>query len=93
MGGGGARSDLWCRIQAEVYGQRVETLASDEGAAYGAALLAGVGIGVWETVDEACAKTIRVAKSFKPDRTNVEIMNRRFEEYRKLYPRLRNVRA
>ena len=93
LGGGGARSDLWCRIQSEVYGQSVETLASDEGAAYGAALLAGVGIGVWETVDEACAKTIRVARSFKPDRTNVEIMNRRFEEYRKLYPRLRNIRA
>ena len=45
LGGGGARSPLWRQIQADVYGRAVDTVAADEGAAYGAAILAGVGIG------------------------------------------------
>src|SRR5258707_10054092 len=54
LGGGGARAPLWRQIQADVYGQAIEILAAEEGAAYGAALLAGVGGGVWSSVDEAC---------------------------------------
>jgi len=46
LGGGGARSSLWREIQAEVYGQTVSTVKAEEGAAYGAAILAGVGAGV-----------------------------------------------
>src|SRR3981189_2372275 len=46
LGGGGARSPLWRQIQADVYGRAVETVEAEEGAAYGAALLAGVGGGV-----------------------------------------------
>ena len=58
VGGGGARSALWREIQASVYGRAVETIAADEGAAYGAAILAGVGAGVWTTVDEAVDATV-----------------------------------
>ncbi|HEX8351491.1 MAG TPA: xylulokinase, partial [Pyrinomonadaceae bacterium] len=47
LGGGGARSALWRQIQADVYGREVELVEADEGAAYGAALLAGVGGGAW----------------------------------------------
>src|ERR1700736_5831597 len=47
LGGGGARSKLWRQIQADVYGQQVETVEAEEGAAYGAAILAGVGAKVW----------------------------------------------
>ena len=47
LGGGGARSPLWRQIQADVYGRAVEILEAEEGAAYGAALLAGVGAGAW----------------------------------------------
>ena len=54
LGGGGARSALWRQIQADVYGYPVEIVEAEEGAAYGAALLAGVGGGVWRTVEEAC---------------------------------------
>ncbi|HVB39828.1 MAG TPA: xylulokinase, partial [Terriglobales bacterium] len=50
-GGGGARSELWRQIQADVYGHAIETVAAEEGAALGAALLAGVGAGVWRDVD------------------------------------------
>jgi xylulokinase len=55
FGGGGARSALWRQIHADVYGHEVEMVEAEEGAAYGAALLAGVGAGMWASVDAACA--------------------------------------
>lgn len=91
LGGGGARSPLWRQIQADVYGQAVETIAAEEGAAYGAALLAGVGAGKWKTIDEACEKTIRVAEKIEPDSESIEILNRRYKAYRTIYPSLRSI--
>ena len=88
LGGGGARSKLWRQIQADVYGQSVEILEADEGAAFGAAVLAGVGAGAWNSVDEACAATIRVAETVEPDRHGVEKLNRNYEAYRRLYSAL-----
>ena len=92
LGGGGARSPLWRQIQADVYGQAVELLAAEEGAAYGAALLAGVGAGVWSSVDQACSEAVRVEKRVEPDSAGVEVMNRNYERFRNLYPALRAVR-
>jgi xylulokinase len=91
LGGGGARSSLWQQIQADVYGMPVDLIEAEEGAAYGAALLAGVGAGVWQSVDAACAKAVHVAKRIDPIGKNVDLMNRRYEEYRKLYPALRGI--
>jgi xylulokinase len=65
LGGGGARSPLWQQIQADVYAHEVEILKAEEGAAYGAAILAGVGSGCWKSVDEAC--DARAAESCKRD--------------------------
>ena len=61
LGGGGARSQLWRQIQADIYGHEVEIVEAEEGAAYGAAILAGVGAKVWPSVDEACSAVVRVA--------------------------------
>ncbi|HKQ53448.1 MAG TPA: FGGY-family carbohydrate kinase, partial [Pyrinomonadaceae bacterium] len=91
LGGGGARSPLWRQIQADVYGRAVEILAAEEGAAYGAALLAGVGAEVWSTVDEACASAVRVAERVEPDESSVAVMERSYEAYRALYPALREI--
>ena len=91
LGGGGARSGLWQQIQADVYGQTVETLESDEGAAFGAALLAAVGAGAFATVDEACAQTIRVHTRVEPNPAAVEILNRQFAAYKAVYPALRPI--
>jgi xylulokinase len=91
LGGGGARSSLWQQIQAETYGMPVDLVAADEGAAYGAALLAGAGAGVWRSVEAACEKAVHVAKRVEPITRNVDLLNRRYEEYRKLYPALRGV--
>ncbi len=85
LGGGGAKSVLWRQIQADVYGQTVETIAAEEGAAFGAALLARVGAGAWKSVDEACEKTIRVAERIKPRVDSSEILNRNYRAYKLLY--------
>jgi xylulokinase len=69
----------------------VDLIAVDEGPAYGAGLLAGVGTGVWPSVDAACETAVHVAKRVQPIPRNVELMNRRYEEYRKIYPALRKI--
>jgi xylulokinase len=91
LGGGGARSNLWRQIQADVYGHEVEVVEAEEGAAYGAALLAGVGGGAWPSVDAACADVVRVAGRVKPQPDTVELMNRQYAAFRALYPSLREV--
>jgi xylulokinase len=66
ISGGGAKSALWRRIIASVLGVRVERVNSTEGAAFGAALLAGVGAGVWPDVATACRQTIEVTGADDP---------------------------
>ncbi len=92
LGGGGARSPLWQQIQADIYGMPVELIETDEGAAYGAALLAGVGVGNWPSVEAACETAVRVAKSVQPNPKTVAKMNLQYQEYRKVYPALRGIR-
>jgi xylulokinase len=89
LGGGGAKSKLWRQIQADVYGQPVEILEADEGAAFGAALLAGVGSGAWESVDEASDKTILILERVEPNKDAVDALNRNYESYKLLYSALR----
>ncbi|MBX7172201.1 MAG: xylulokinase [Pyrinomonadaceae bacterium] len=88
LGGGGAKSALWRQIQADVYGKQCEIIEADEGAAFGAALLAGVGGGAWKTVDEACEKTIKVIETIEPNPESSEKLNQNYETYKLLYPAL-----
>jgi xylulokinase len=92
LGGGGARSPLWQQIQADIFGMAVELIEADEGAAYGAGLLAGVGIGTWTSVEAACEAAVRVAKRIQPNVKTVARMNRQYGEYRKLYPALQGIK-
>ena len=91
LGGGGARSALWRQVQADVYDREVELLAAEEGAAYGAAILAGVGGGLWKSVDEACSAVVHVATTVQPDRDSAAVMKRSYEEFQKAYPALKAV--
>jgi xylulokinase len=91
LGGGGARSKVWRQIQADVYGREVETVEAEEGAAYGAALLAGVGGGAWPSVDAAGESVVRVASRTAPDAAAVALLNRQYEAFRALYPALRAI--
>ncbi|MBZ5615478.1 MAG: xylulokinase [Acidobacteriia bacterium] len=91
LGGGGARSPLWRQIQADVYGQAVEVVQTEEGAAYGAAILAGVGAGNWRSVDEACDAVVHTAHRIQPDPKNSAILNEAYRTYRRIYPALRQI--
>jgi xylulokinase len=91
LGGGGARSPLWRQIQADVYGHEVETVQAEEGAAYGAAILAGVGAKIWPSVDAACEAVVRVKDRVRPDPANSATMKNGYAAYRRLYPALKEV--
>ncbi len=91
LGGGGARGPLWRQIQADVYDHPVELLEAEEGGAFGAALLAGTGVGAWPSVEEACESTIRAAETIQP--RHADAMQRHYVHYRKLYPALKQVSA
>jgi xylulokinase len=91
LGGGGARSSLWAQIQADIYGRRVERVEAEEGAAYGAALLAGVGVKAWASVDAACEDVVRVASETEPDAEASQLLARQYGRFRSLYPALRAV--
>jgi xylulokinase len=93
LGGGGARSPLWRQIQADVYGRDVETVAAEEGAAYGAAILAGTGAGGWSSVDEACDSVVRVASRVVPSQVDSSTMQDAYRTYQKIYPALHSLFA
>ena len=86
LGGGGARSPLWRQIQADVYGHPVEIVEAEEGAAYGAALLAAVGAHIWSSVDAACSAAVRVASRVIPQPAAVATLNVSYSAYRRIYP-------
>ncbi|WP_186429594.1 xylulokinase [Clostridium sp. BSD9I1] len=87
--GGGARSNLWRQILADIFGVKVQVINSKEGPAYGAAILAAVGCGLFKSVDEACEKLITVTDSLEPIAENVERYNKYYKLYNELYPKLK----
>jgi xylulokinase len=93
LGGGGARSRVWRQIQADVYGRDVEIVAAEEGAAFGAAILAGVGAKVWPSVAAAAAAVVRVAERIPADAKSVELMKAAYVRYRRVYPATRAIFA
>jgi xylulokinase len=93
LGGGGARSLLWRQIQADVYGHEAEIVEAEEGAAYGAAILAGVGAGMWKSVDQACAAVVRVASTVQPQPDAAAIMNANYAAYRRVYAATKSIFA
>ncbi len=87
--GGGARSALWRQIQADVFNTELVLVNVTEGAAFGAALLAGVGTGVYKDVHEAVNKAIRVISSTAPQPDAVMVYQRLYPSYRALYRALK----
>lgn len=87
--GGGARSALWRQILADVFDSEITLVNIHEGAMFGAALLAGVGAGVYSSVEDACAQTVRVTDAVTQDK-NVRLYDDYYQVYRGLYPALRD---
>lgn len=88
--GGGSRSALWRQIQADVFGRRVVTINSEEGPAYGVALLAAVGAGAFKNIEEACSATISVVKETTTNRKAKGAYDKSFPIYQQLYRSLKN---
>jgi xylulokinase len=88
--GGGARSAVWRQIQADVFGAELVLVNVTEGAAFGAALLAGVGAGTFNSVDEAVTATIKVSDRTAPLPENAATYERLYPSYRALYPALKD---
>lgn len=93
LSGGGAKSELWAQMQADIYDCDTCITTSTAGSAYGAMLLAGVGSGIWGSVPEACDATIRIIKRIPKNPKTVRIYNRFYPIYRDLYPALREAFA
>ena len=85
--GGGAKSALWRQMLADVFGAPIATVNVAEGAAYGAALLAGVGAGVYRDVAEACRRAVKVTSTVKPGQAQ-KVYADFYPRYRALYPAL-----
>jgi xylulokinase len=86
--GGGGKSAFWRQLQADIYGAPVSTLAAEEGPAYGAALLAGVGTGHFRDTNDAVQRCVRVATTVEPDSTAAAQHDRAYAIYRQLYSHL-----
>jgi xylulokinase len=88
ISGGGAKSPLWRQILADVLGTKLVTVNTTEGAAFGAALLAGVGAGLYPSVNDACQATIQLTGETAPDMDRTNLYQDFYQRYRRLYPAL-----
>ncbi len=88
--GGGAKSAFWKQLQADIYGCEIATLSSDQGPAFGAAIMAGVGTGVYNSIPEACDAIISVAERTEPNNARAKEYDDYYEVYRSLYPSIRD---
>lgn len=89
ISGGGAKSPLWRQILADVMNCELVTVNVTDGASYGAALLAGVGAGLWSSVPEACKATVKTLNPTYPRTSIVEVYQKLYPTYRALYPALK----
>ncbi len=88
--GGGTKGALWRQILASVLEAELVTVNTSEGAAFGAALLAGVGAGAWTDVPTACRETVRITGQTLPDDEQVKIYRKMYPLYQELYPVLKS---
>ena len=91
VSGGGANSPLWKQMLADIFESEIVTVNASEGGAFGSAILAMVGAGVYPSVEEACAAVIAETSSIQPDPKTSEIYNAALEVYKTLYPALKPI--
>jgi xylulokinase len=89
--GGGAQSPFWRQLLASILNKRVVTLETQEGSAYGAALLALEGSGEYASTQEVCHAAIRETDSVSPNAADAEFYGRGHKVYQSLYPALKPV--
>lgn len=87
--GGGAESDLWNQVKADMTGIPFVTLQSAETPCLGAAILAGIGCGFFQDIEDGCNQLVRIKKKYVPDSSHLAIYHKVFERYVKLYGQLK----
>ena len=87
--GGAANSTLWTQIKADITGKSIKVPSSDTATTLGAALLAGVGVGVYRDYEEAVEKTVKITKEYEPNMENHQVYKKYYEIYLDLYERLK----
>jgi len=87
--GGGTKGALWRQILASALEAELVTVNTSEGAAYGAALLAGVGAGVWADVASACKACVKITGSTQPEPSQVGAYRKAYPLFQELYPALK----
>jgi xylulokinase len=90
ISGGGAKSELWKQITADIFNTEIVTVNSTEGAPYGAAILAAVAAGEYNTVEDACRNMIQVTSTTTPKKENINIYEDIYSIYKNLYGTLKN---
>jgi xylulokinase len=93
LGGGGARSDFWCQLKADVLGVPLQRASVPDAAAMGAAILAGVGAGVMPSLEAAVRGLVSYDRVFEPEAAVAGYHDEKFGQYQALYAALRPFNA
>jgi xylulokinase len=88
--GGGARSAMWCQMQADIFGRSIVRMRAEEGPAFGAAILAGVGVGLYRDVQAAVSATVGTREMIAPKAETSRTYADLYAIYRQLYSSLRS---
>ena len=91
VAGGGAKSALWRGILADILGVDLVTVDAPEGAAFGAALLAAVGVGAWPSVEDACDAAVELGGVTSPDTEKTLLYDPVYARFRQAFPVLQSL--
>ena len=83
--GGGARSDIWNQIKADITRKTILRTENEEAACLGAAILAGKAVGIYNSVKEASQNMVRIKKTYEPRKENIETYRYSYKKYVQLY--------
>lgn len=86
VSGGGARSDFWCAMMADIFNARIARLSSGEGPSYGAAIIAGIGTGIYSDAASACRLLVKEKDVFVPEEKRAAVYEKFYGLYKNLYP-------
>ena len=89
--GGGAKSPLWKRLVANILNVEVDVPMSEEGPGFGAAILAAVGCGEYESVEKAAKSIIKIKEKIKPEADLVVKYEEKYQKFKRIYPALKDV--
>ena len=91
VSGGGSESSVWRQILADIFQYSLTTVKASEGPALGAAILAGVGAGIYDSVEEACNKIVKGNAKVDPNTELKEVYSKTYSIYNSLYPRIKDI--